>query len=281
MPFSYASASPTERTLLTGHSEQHGCHRLKNCRQAVLWISVLWIFFVYFSAVLPLFPTKTTVGLGTVTSLMSLLFLTTFFVTKLTDPVDPVSRIGSSMPNGEPVESSALLKVAIKYDEDLRYCAKCGTYVCGSSYHCPICQKCVLLFDHHCIWLNNCIGSRNYACFILSSSSAFILSATVFTSTLVIMSERIHSILLVGWWKFMCRYATERNSLPTFEILFIRCRPDVWLALVCATEILVFVIMILLLCLIVFHFYLMCHNTTTLEYIRQTRNYPVRALWDT
>lgn len=28
--------------------------------------------------------------------------------------------------------------------------------------HCRECERCVLHFDHHCKWLNNCIGAKNY-----------------------------------------------------------------------------------------------------------------------
>ena len=37
--------------------------------------------------------------------------------------------------------------------------------------HCNICDKCVKRYDHHCPWLNNCIGAGNQAiffCFLVS-----------------------------------------------------------------------------------------------------------------
>ncbi|XP_004345141.1 hypothetical protein CAOG_06392 [Capsaspora owczarzaki ATCC 30864] len=32
--------------------------------------------------------------------------------------------------------------------------------------HCKICNRCVSMFDHHCPWLNNCVGKNNRAAFM-------------------------------------------------------------------------------------------------------------------
>jgi len=42
------------------------------------------------------------------------------------------------------------------------FCYRCERHVHDTSKHCTLCMKCVDSFDHHCIWLNNCVGKHNY-----------------------------------------------------------------------------------------------------------------------
>jgi len=44
-------------------------------------------------------------------------------------------------------------------------CADCNTIRTSRSRHCSICGHCVERFDHHCPWLNNCIGLGNHVSF--------------------------------------------------------------------------------------------------------------------
>ena len=54
----------------------------------------------------------------------------------------------------------------------VQWCAVCEGYKAPRSHHCRRCGRCVLKMDHHCPWINTCVGHRNHGHFTAFLGSA-------------------------------------------------------------------------------------------------------------
>ena len=54
-----------------------------------------------------------------------------------------------------------------EYAQALQFCFACELLQPPRSKHCKLCERCVREFDHHCTWLNSCVGSGNHRRFVV------------------------------------------------------------------------------------------------------------------
>eukprot|EP00906_Rhabdomonas_costata_P039001 RCo055205 len=178
----WSEAEPPQRTpsaefssrfpdVATGHAHgptlkrhPHGFVLPLDPMQIAAWglIFVLPIFYGVFCA--PILPMPAIVLCNLFYSISWVSAVITNIGAARTDPTDPLSLV----PLPEEIFNGPV-------PDGKSACAYCQAFVDESSKHCRKCDRCTRGFDHHCKWLNTCIGEYNlrwFYAFVFSSMAA-------------------------------------------------------------------------------------------------------------
>lgn len=89
----------------------------------------------------------------------------------------------------------------LEVSDPTHLCPDCLTVRTSRSKHCSVCQRCVERFDHHCPWINNCVGANNHNYFFQFVVSMFLVIAQALSHAIYVLVEvSVNGYRDVNYW---------------------------------------------------------------------------------
>ena len=104
-------------------------------------------------------------------------------------------------------------KTLLDNKEDLNnYCPYCVVPTSAEkgkiTKHCYSCNKCIIDLDHHCLWINNCVGENN--------------SKTYFIFLLILMINSLHKLYFICAFSFkISDTSLIKSNFETFNLPYL------------------------------------------------------------
>ncbi|XP_019866477.2 palmitoyltransferase ZDHHC11 [Aethina tumida] len=262
------NAGDATRRLRRQHGFQLPLHPL----QLTGWLTLAALSAGSFLLLVPALPLHAQPACLAVLTVLLLLHTAAHVSAALVDPAEEVlrKRVPEVVPQLDRAKYAHVIEGGV--------CHLCGIESSSErTKHCSACNKCVHRFDHHCKWLNHCIGGRNYALFLMCVSTAvaaaalvaalavaeLVLHHTASTTSAAQLSDAVPEKKEGYPFDQNSSYPGHPSSLPSGDAAF--------LAVVAALGLLAAITAGLLLHLCFFHIYISFLGLTTYEYIRQQR----------
>ncbi|CAF1488227.1 unnamed protein product [Adineta ricciae] len=173
---SFSSANPTD----AGRRRRNGFSLPLYYVQILALVLIVFIILMNYLTLCVNIPTHPWQWLSIVLSSVIILpFSVIFIVLILSDPAEDSVKNQNRGPRTD-FDRRVHQHVITNY-----YCNICDANVTEKAKHCSSCNKCVYAFDHHCIWLNNCIGGKNYRRFLTMLTLLVIGTLFVFINSLL------------------------------------------------------------------------------------------------
>ncbi|CRK86982.1 CLUMA_CG000795, isoform A [Clunio marinus] len=103
-----------------------------------------------------------------------------------------------------------------KHESYLQLCSVCpGTFKAPRAHHCRKCDRCVAKMDHHCVYLNNCVGHGNHSHFVWFLS----LAVVGCTHAAIILICSLYAGLYRDYYVYYQEFSKATVRLTTWSLV--------------------------------------------------------------